>query len=143
MAQGRETKVGDPISHAIVETKSMNAATIRPLLVSTKRVFDKMLEFPCRIGKPTVMRAFDSVPDSYQAIVEVGGTREGYLVLTLPEAVADIAATLLDVSDDDGPAAQCSQAAYLLARMIAAVARRKTAPTGIKLRIVIIICVFL
>lgn len=107
----------------------MNAAQIKPFLVATQRVFEKMLECPCRIGKPTVSRGLNDSVEFAQAIVAVSGSYEGLMVLSMPAEVTDAAGALLGISASVGGNARHAdtrhtEAAMLVARLIKTTLRR-------------------
>jgi CheY-specific phosphatase CheX len=111
----------------------MNTAIVRPFMVATKRVFERMLDCPCRVGKPTVCRGLNPTEDSVRAIVEVSGTYQGYMVLNLPATIASVAATVLGASPEMEPAGQNAWAGDQIARLVKALMRRKSNSTPMKL----------
>ncbi len=104
----------------------MNTAIVRPFVVATRRVFEKMLECPCRVGRPTVCRGLDSKGAPVRAIVEVSGDHQGFMVLQLPSALACVTASLLVAPKELGQSGQEKWAGDQIARLIKSLVRRHT-----------------
>ncbi|GJM24293.1 MAG: hypothetical protein DHS20C16_07080 [Phycisphaerae bacterium] len=111
----------------------MNTAIVRPFMVATRRVFEKMLECPCRVGKPAVSRGLNSTEDTVRAIVEVSGSHRGYMVLNLPGDIANVAASLLGVSNEIESSAQNAWAGDQIAHFIKTLVRRNPNSPDMKL----------
>ena len=107
----------------------MNAALIKPFLVATQRVFEKMLECPCRIGKPAVARGLDVPTESVWAVIQVSGSHAGYMAITMPPNVADVAGALLGVPEGADIAVRQTEVLNIVARLIKT-ALRRTTPAG-------------
>lgn len=114
----------------------MNAALIKPFLVSTQRVFEKMLECPCRIGKPSVSRALAQPDNSVCAVIQVSGSHAGYMVLGMPTTVADVAAALLDIPESADSASRYIEAVGTVVRMVKTILRRGTGTDEMSFQVV-------
>ncbi len=115
--------------HLVPGQTRMNAALIKPFLVATQRVFEKMLECPCRIGKPAVARGLDVPADSVWAVIQVSGSYDGYMAITMPPDIADVAATLLDVPEGADAALRQTEGLNIVARLMKS-ALRRAMPAG-------------
>ncbi len=107
----------------------MNTAIVRPFVLATKRVFEKMLDCPCRVGKPAVRRGLSNSDDTILAIVEVSGKHEGFVVLDMPPTLASVAASLLVAPQDLDPSQHEKWAGDQIARLVKTLVKR-TSGTG-------------
>ena len=102
----------------------MNTAIVRPFMLSTRRVFEKMLECPCRVGKPTVSRGLGAEDGTVRAVIKISGSHQGYMVLNLPSTMASVIASLLGAPKEMDTAAQNVWAGDRIATLVKTLVRR-------------------
>jgi len=102
----------------------MDASLIRPFLVSTHRVFERMLGHRCVAGKPMTARTLPAAQRDVDVIVHLDGAEERVLVWRFPESTAAAAVLTLTGQPVVGALGDTSIAMNQVARMIVRSANR-------------------
>ena len=107
----------------------MKAELIRPLLLATTKVLDRLTSGPCIVGRPSVTKELRASTDSLDVIIRLSGSVDGAMILRFPQATAVEIVHVFHGTAWDG--SNVSDGMAEIARTIERVVRRQASEEGI------------
>ena len=107
----------------------MKAELIRPLLLATTKVLDRLTGGPCFVDRPMVAKTLSASTLTRDVIIRLSGSVDGAMVLRFPDPTA--LAAVRDFHGTDSAGTDVTEGMAEIGRTIERVVRRQASAEGI------------